>query len=204
VEYLSRVDFPETNADVQTELDCATQTNLVVENQQPDQQSLHAGLMRVLARQNPNRSSSSMMGRLILCYCGIKCNVVVSKSQNNARRRFYGCRAYVDAQEHFENVLTVVPALIPVSNPFPLFISPSLFLDLKTHFCSSPFLKIQSFIVFKILFVGGLNYFQVFLSKHLHRSSSKRKVTWKPYLLKSIQNFLYVPFKLVAFKNTYL
>lgn len=100
VEDLPTVDATETNEEVETELVCATQANVVLENPQPVQKSMHSRLMTVLAHQNPDRSSSSIMGRSVLCYCGVECNVVVSKSQRNAGRRFYGCKAYIDAQTH--------------------------------------------------------------------------------------------------------
>ena len=88
----------ETNEEVESELVCATRENVVLENPQPVQQSMHTRLMTVLAHQKPNTSSSTISGRSVLCYCGVECNIVVSKSQRNAGRRFYGCKAYIDAQ----------------------------------------------------------------------------------------------------------
>lgn len=97
--------MPETQADVQvepgeveSELFGATQPNVAVPRIGPMQKTHHARLMEVIARQNPNRSSSSITDRTVLCYCEVECNVVVSKSQTNAGQRFYGYNAYIAAQ----------------------------------------------------------------------------------------------------------
>ena len=101
----TRVDAVETNEEVETELVCATQANVVIENAQLVQQSLHSRIRIVLAHQNHDRSSSSVMRHSLLCYCGVECNIVVSKSRRNAGRHFYGRKAYIDAQTHREFIV---------------------------------------------------------------------------------------------------